>query len=186
MLVMNDACFRDQLALERAFGVDRAFNKRKTPGLYDVTMLGFNYRMAELPAAIGVEQLKKIELFENQRKQNFATLKSCFQGIDGVTIKGGEMSDDRSYYCLILQLEGCTVVERNKMINALKEEGVQTSIYYPHPLPRLKFYSDTYGYNPQLYPIAATFADECIAFPVAPHLNQVDMLKISKTFKELL
>jgi perosamine synthetase len=186
MVVMNDVTFRDELALERAFGVNRAFNERKTAGLYDVTMLGFNYRMAEMPAAMGIEQLKKVAGFEGQRKRNYAALKSAIDCIDGVTIKGGDITEDRSYYCLIAQLDGSTPDDRNRLSGALKEAGVQTSIYYPHPLPRLNFYAETYGYDPALYPNALGFADYCIAFPVAPHLNENDMFTIGETLQGLL
>lgn len=186
MVVMNDSAFRDELALERAFGVNRAFNERKTAGLYDVTQLGFNYRMAEMPAAMGIEQLKKLDTFSDQRRRNYAALKAGFDLIDGLTIKGGDITDDRSYYCLIAQFNGSTTNDRNELIGALKEAGVQTSIYYPHPLPRLQFYTETYGYNPALYPNALGFADQCIAFPVAPHLNETDMTTIAKTLQGLL
>lgn len=186
MVVMNETSFRDELALERAFGVNRAFNERKTAGLYDVTMLGFNYRMAEMPAAMGIEQLKKLDGFNDQRRRNYAALKAGFELIDGLTVKGGDVTDDRSYYCLIAQIDGHTSKDRNELIGALKEAGVQTSIYYPHPLPRLQFYAETYGYDPALYPNALAFSDKCIAFPVAPHLTEDDMTRIVSTLRSLL
>lgn len=186
MLVMNDFEFSKELALERAFGVDRAFNKRKIPGLYDVKTLGFNYRMAEIPAAMGIEQLKKLSRFQNQRKNNFIALKKAFKKIPGVKIKGADINDDRSYYCLILQIKNCTSNVRNDLIAKLKIAGVQTSIYYPHPLPRLNFYKKTYGYDPKKYPNAINFADKCIAFPVAPHLNEDDMIRIAEIFNKVI
>lgn len=186
MVVMNDAGFRDDLALERAFGVNRAFNERKTAGLYDVTMLGFNYRMAEMPAAMGIEQLKKFSGFEDQRKRNYAALKAGFETLNGITIKGGDITDDRSYYCLIAQIEGHTSEDRNHLIGALKDAGVQTSIYYPHPLPRLNYYTETYGYDLKQYPNALAFADHCIAFPVAPHLTEANMATIVETVRGLI
>ena len=186
MVVMKDAGFRDDLALERAFGVNRAFNERKTAGLYDVTMLGFNYRMAEMPAAMGIEQLKKFSAFEDQRKRNYVALKAGLEALDRITIKGGDITDDRSYYCLIAQIEGYTQEDRNNLIGALKDAGVQTSIYYPHPLPRLMYYTESYGYDPKRYPNALAFADKCIAFPVAPHLNEADMATIVETVRGLI
>ncbi|KJE37158.1 hypothetical protein UF64_00270 [Thalassospira sp. HJ] len=186
MVVMNSQSLRDELALERAFGVDRNFNDRTIAGLYDVTMLGFNYRMAEMPAAMGVAQLKKFDQFHDQRKRNYATLHSNFERIDGLTVKGGEITDDRSYYCLIAKLDNFSVDDRNHLSNELKKAGVQTSIYYPHPLPRLKYYSERYGYDAGQYPNAVDFADHCIAFPVAPHLNETDMDTISSILKGLI
>jgi perosamine synthetase len=186
MIVMNDQAFRDELALERAFGVNRAFNERKTAGLYDVTMLGFNYRMAEIPAAMGIEQLAKLDCFAARRRQNYTRLKAEFDKISGVTVKGDTITNDRSFYCLIAKLENTNSDGRDKMSVALRDAGVQTSIYYPHPLPRLQYYSQKYKYDPSKYPNALEFSDGCLAFPIAPHLNEDDMVSISKTLQELL
>lgn len=186
MVVMNESSIRDQMALERAFGVDRAHNDRKIAGLYDVTMLGFNYRMAEIPAAMGIEQLKKFSKFHDQRKNNYLTLLSSLNEIDGITVKGKEIHEDRSYYCLIVRLDNYTSEDRDILSYNLKNAGVQTSIYYPHPLPRLKYYAEKYGYEPALYPNAIDFADHCLALPIAPHLNENDMETMSKLLKDLI
>jgi ribokinase len=50
-----------QLRLKKAFGVNKTFSERKIPGSYDCVTLGFNYRMSELNAAIGIEQVKKLK-----------------------------------------------------------------------------------------------------------------------------
>ena len=57
----------------KAFGYDRGLGDRKVPGVYDIARLGLNYRMNEIEAAIGLEQLKKIPDFQRQRVAN-ATL----------------------------------------------------------------------------------------------------------------
>ncbi len=186
MVVMNDPSNHDQLAVERAFGVDRAHKHRKIAGLYDVTMLGFNYRMAEIPAAMGIEQLKKFSKFQKQRKQNYFTLASALDQIDGITIKGGQIYDERSYYCLIVHLENMSSYERNQLSFNLKKEGIQTSIYYPHPVPRLKYYAEQYGYEPALYPNSISFADHCLALPVAPHLTENNMITIAELLEGLI
>lgn len=185
MVVMKDAGFRDDIALERAFGVNHAFNERKIAGLYDVTTLGFNYRMAEIPAAIGIEQLKKIPAFQKQRQRNFSTLLSSLSDVQNLQVKGSEINDQRSYYCLIAHLQDGFRIDRNKLIEELKKKGVQTSIYYPHPIPRLNYYSNRYGYKPEKYPNAIEFSDKCIALPIAPHLNEDDMITISNSIRDL-
>ena len=58
-----------KIALQRAFGVDRTHAERKVPGEYDVNMLGFNYRMNELQAAIGICQGRSIESFLGCKKK---------------------------------------------------------------------------------------------------------------------
>ena len=55
----------------KAFGLDRNFLERKVLGLYDVKDLGINYRISELHAAVGIEQMKKLPYFLSQRKEKF-------------------------------------------------------------------------------------------------------------------
>ena len=49
--------------------------ERKVPGIYDVTMLGYNYRMSEVAAALGVEQIKRVDDFLAKRARNAAVLR---------------------------------------------------------------------------------------------------------------
>ena len=57
----------------KAFGVNRTHGERKIPGVYDAIDLGFNYRMSEIHAAIGIEQIKNLKTFK-KRKENFLEL----------------------------------------------------------------------------------------------------------------
>ena len=71
MVVTRHTDLADRLRLRKAFGVDRAMHERKVPGIYDVVALGYNFRMNEIQAAIGIEQIKKLNRFLDQRKKNF-------------------------------------------------------------------------------------------------------------------
>ena len=75
--------------------------ERKTPGIYDVNMLGFNYRMNELQAALGIEQLKRVNGFLKIRKENYELLSNGLKDMDELSLlksSGGDYQS--SYYCL--------------------------------------------------------------------------------------
>ncbi|ODS33767.1 MAG: aminotransferase arnB [Candidatus Scalindua rubra] len=63
MLVTKHKEIAEKINRQRAFGIDRQITERKVPGVYDIGMLGFNYRMSEIQAALGIEQLKTFEWF---------------------------------------------------------------------------------------------------------------------------
>ena len=92
-----------QLTIKRAFGMDKHVGERKTPGVYDIQGLGFNYRMNEIQAAIGVEQIKRAKGFLEKRRSNFYTLKQALSKLDGVQVIGDEEREgyQASHYCLI-------------------------------------------------------------------------------------
>ena len=186
MIVVNDAKLASDLKLERAFGVDRTFNKRAVPGVYEVPMLGFNYRMAELPAAIGCEQLKRYNDFKNRRQENFVTLKGLLRDDDRLELVGGELITGRSFYSLIVKLKGADYHKRNNVISMLKQKDIQTSVYYPHPIPRLQYYRERHGFKATTFQNATLIADTSIALPIAPHLDGDDMVRISTQLKKVL
>ena len=81
MVVCKSGDLAEHFRLQRAFGVSKIHSDRQTPGNYDVLEIGFNYRMAEIPAAIGiVTQLAKVDNFLKCRKQNFSrSLENCWR-----------------------------------------------------------------------------------------------------------
>lgn len=185
MIVLNDQAFYDDLKLERAFGVDRAFGERQQAGVYDVPLLGFNYRMAEIPAAMGVKQLEKFDGLERKRENNFKYLKEALSSLAGISVMGGDLTEDRAYYCLIAKVEG-DKTDRNRIAASLKERGIQTSVYYPHPVPRLSYYAEKYGYDPQEFENSEAVSDRSIAFSIGAHLGKQELEKVISALKEII
>ena len=70
-----------------------------------------------------------------------------------------------------------------------KEAGIGTSIYYPQPVPRMKYYANRYGYDPAKYPQAIAIADNSIALPVGPHITLEDIdtiiYHVQEVYREL-
>ncbi|MCH8235130.1 MAG: DegT/DnrJ/EryC1/StrS family aminotransferase, partial [Chloroflexi bacterium] len=75
--------------------------ERAKPGIYDVSALGYNYRMNEVEAAVGLSQLGKLDAFQKARAENHRIIQSGLADIDEVTVfeptKGKARS---SHYCL--------------------------------------------------------------------------------------
>jgi dTDP-4-amino-4,6-dideoxygalactose transaminase len=185
MIVLNSPDFYESLKLERAFGVDRTFGERKQAGMYDVPLLGFNYRMAEIPAAMGVKQTEKFSKYEKIRKSNFEFLKNAFADITGLEVMGAEINEDRAYYCLIAKVEGDRE-NRDRIAATLKSKDIQTSVYYPHPVPRLAYYADKYGYSADKFKNAVDISDKSIAFSIGAHLSEADLLYVVSSLKEVI
>ena len=170
-----------QLRLKKAFGVNKTFSERKIPGSYDCVTLGFNYRMSELNAAIGIEQVKKVLSFLKKRKQNFDRLSFLLKNLKNVrVIDTGKKIFKNSHYCLAILLDKKICKFRMQIVKKLNKLGIGTSIYYPQPVPRMKYYKDKYGYNKKRFKNAELFSDTSICFPVGPHLNQNHMTFIAK------
>ncbi len=183
MLVSQYPDLLDRIAKFRAFNVDRSHTERTIPGIYDVTGVGLNYRMSEMAAALGRTQLAKIDRILARRAENFARLKAGLAGVAGVhVLDSADPKATSSHYCLIAVLSGPLAARRDDLVRALNAEGVGTSVYYPHPVPRLKYYREKYGYDAAKYANAAVISDNSIALPVGPHLTVSDMDYVAETF----
>ncbi len=161
----------------RAFGIDRnVVGERPIPGMYDVQLLGLNYRMNEISAALGVEQLKKLPEFLRDRRRNFRALADGLASIDGLHVLGAEETlEDAACYCLVMLLDEPLQGRRVELIDALKARGVGTSIYYPQPVPRMTYYRNKYNTRDDDTPVAARISDTSLALPVGPHVQPEDV-----------
>ena len=188
MIIVKDKELASKLRLKKAFGVDKTHGERKIPGMYETIDLGFNYRMSEIHAAIGIEQLKKLPKFLEQRKTNFQILEKELENNELLKVIPQPYNETikSCYYCLSILLDDKISNLRPKIMNQLKETGIGSSVYYPQPVPRMKYYKNKYGYNPEKYRNAEKFSDNSIALPVGPHLNSLDMKIIGKELNQIL
>jgi dTDP-4-amino-4,6-dideoxygalactose transaminase len=187
MVITKDEALAKKVRHIRAFGVDRNHLERKIPGMYDSSALGFNYRMSEIHAAIGVEQLRKLPRFLSQRRRNFELLESEIGALEGVRVLPQPIDQQRhsSWYCLGLLLGRHAAPRRAEIMEALTNLGVGTSVYYPQPVPRMTFYQQKYGYSSESFKNASAISDGIIALPVGPHLTEEDMLFIFRQIKKV-
>lgn len=177
----------EKIALQRAFGVDRTHRERKVPGQYDVTMLGFNYRMNEVQAAIGSRQVSRLDDFLAARRENHAKLTAKLAEVEEIdqfeTSQGDFVS---SCYCHSIVLKGDLAERRVEFIEALQKRGVGTSIYYPRPVPELSYYAKKYSFEQGQFPEAARIAYHSVALPVGPHLDPGDAEYIAEAVLETI
>jgi dTDP-4-amino-4,6-dideoxygalactose transaminase len=187
MVITKHADLAAKIRHLRAFGVDRNHSERKVPGMYDASALGFNYRMSEIHAAIGVEQMRKLPGFLERRRNNFERLQSEIADLGGCRVlpQPNEGRFTSSCYCLGLVLDEAAAARRSEIMERLTEVGVGTSIYYPQPVPRMSYYKNKYGYKPSDYGNAAIISDRIIALPVGPHLKEEDMFFVSQQLKKV-
>ncbi len=170
---------------QRGFGVDRTASERHIPGVYDVKLLGFNYRMSEVEAAIGIEQLKKVPRFLKTREENYQFLEKGLKQIDEISLFQSTHGDFKSsYYCLSILLNGALANKRFELVKFLNEKGIGTSIYYPQAVPNFTYYKEKYGYKAGMFPVAEKISGTSVALPVAPHLNLDHMSIILNAIKE--
>lgn len=188
MIITNSKKIYDKLKYIRSFGVNKNFSARKLPGLYDCNFLGFNYRMSEVHAAIGNIQVKKLKNFISIRKRNYEFLESKVKKLNNIfdiAINRNNKKINISYYCLHVILKNKYAKKRHSIVAFLNKFGIGTSIYYPHPIPRLNYYKKKYGYNKNDFKFSEVLSDHSISLPIGPHINKTHLNYIYKCLKKV-
>ncbi len=188
MVISRHAAVNESVARLRAFGIDRnVVEDRRLPGMYDVQELGLNYRLNEIGAALGIEQMKKLPDFLRRRRENHEALRAGLKSVAGIELLESTNGHfQSSCYCLVMLLQPKWAARRPEIMDALKSRGVGTSVYYPKPVPRMTYYRKKYGYVDDAFPVASKISDRGVALPVGPHVEREDVDYMVSAIKDVL
>jgi len=138
--------------------------------------VGYNYRMTDIAAAIGLCQLAKLEEFNNKRMKNAEFLTERLRRIKGLVSPKAEPNVKHVFHQYTVRITEDFTISRNELITRLKKAGIGTAVYYPLPVHRQPLYQNL-GYNDCL-PNSERAAREVLSLPVHPSLTREDLEKI--------
>lgn len=130
--------------------------------------LGYNFRMTDIHAAIGLEQLNKLDNFNHSRQVNAKFLTENLKGVVAPCVPDGF---EHVYHQYTVRVPDG---KRDDLRSYLQEKGVGSEVYYPVPVHQQSFYTEELGYQLQL-PEAERAALEVLSLPVHPGLTQADL-----------
>ncbi|MRS03307.1 DegT/DnrJ/EryC1/StrS family aminotransferase, partial [bacterium] len=148
---------------------------------YDVVELGYNYRMDDLRASIGIVQLKRLkdDLVKRAYVREFYL--EALKNIAGIIIPFADNKEFVSNYILPIVLRDSTSDNRDKVRDVLHKCGIQTSIHYP-AIHRFSIYRD---YKAKL-PRTDCVTDNEITLPMYSKMSKIDVQFIADALKATL
>lgn len=159
MLVTNDPQIAERARLLRNHG---------SPKTYQHIMLGYNMRMTDLSAAVGLVQLEKLKEWNSIRQANAAYLSEELSKIKGVVTPKIRTDAGHVFHQYTIRIP-----DRDNSAQKLREKGVGVGIHYPTPIHKQPLYQDL-GYCDVL-PVAETACREVLSLPVHPSLTRDDL-----------
>jgi len=145
---------------------------------YHHTIIGYNYRMTELSAAIGLVQLKKLDERNEKRMKNAERLDEGMEKIRGLTAPYVEEYAKHVFYQYVVRVEDDYPLERNKLADHLKEMGIGTAVHYPMPIYKQPSYRRL-GYDKTICPVTEDSCGRVLSLPVHPSVNEKDIQYIT-------
>jgi dTDP-4-amino-4,6-dideoxygalactose transaminase len=183
MVIARDPSVLQRIRHLRAHGMstDTLTRHRGHAYTYDVTMLGYNYRMDELRAAVGLTQLPRLPSWNRKRQalSNLYRLMMAAQ-IPEAAIPFDSAHKTAAHLMPILLPAG---VDRKKTIEHLREIGIQTSVHYP-PIHHFSYYQHNF---PGVHlPKTEEFCGRELTLPLHPGMTEQDANQVVNSLKGVL
>lgn len=167
-------------------GAEDRYNE-KTISHYLVEFPGYNFRMFDLLAAIGMPQLKKFEDLNAKRKRIMDAYNKAFSGMEHVSIYGTEgytTSHGLHMYSILVDIDNLKIT-RDNFINELRSRNIGTGLHYDalhlHP-----FYQKKYGLKRGDFPNTEYLSDRTISLPFFPSMTKEDIDDVISAVKEII
>ena len=151
---------------------------------YTSEMMGNNYRMSELQAAIGIVQMKKLPGFITARRQNAEALTAALKESKKLVLPYEAPDRLHSWYLYTARLLDATKEKRNKLLDDLKAKGIGAEAYYVNPVHTMPFYRENYGAH--ALPETEKAAKHVFSLPIHPAITKEDAEQIAKTTLNLI
>lgn len=165
LITTNDPDVAERARLLRAHG---------SPRTYEHVILGYNMRLTDLAAAIGVVQLKKLKEWNSIRQANAKYLTGGLSKVKGIVTPKIRPNSEHIFHQYTIR-----AADRDNLIQKLKENGIGYGIHYPTPIHQQPLYRDL-GYSDVL-PVAEQASKEVLSLPVHPALTKADLDHIIQT-----
>jgi dTDP-4-amino-4,6-dideoxygalactose transaminase len=171
-VIAHSRSVRDTIRRARSHGMTSNTRQRLTSRRpdYDVTILGFNYRMDELRAAVGLAQLRKVPEWNAIRQRLSLSYRQLIAEHCPSVLVPFEALWPSAHHLIPVVLP--TSIRRQHVIDRLRKRGIQTTVHYP-PVHRLTFYRDLYPDTS--LPLTEQFAQRELTLPLHPQMTQSDV-----------
>lgn len=176
MTLTNDSALAERMQLDRSHGITRDSGLMQGhpdgPWYYEQLRLGFNYRMTDIAAALGLSQLERLTEFVERRRAIAAAYNDAFAGLP---ITGQWQHPDAlsAWHLYLIRVRA----DRHRAIfDALQHDGIGVNLHY-RPV-YLQPYYRALGFRPGLCPHAEDYYGQAISLPIFPRLDNAEQAAV--------
>jgi len=174
MVTTNDDDYAEKLRCVRSHGEKEEYRS---------FMIGYNYRMPEIEAAIGYAQLRKLPGFLRKRRENARLLTEGLAETKRLQLPTEPRNYKHSWYLYTVRLRDADSATRNNVVDELRKRGIGAAVYYPTPIHLMPYYRQ-FGEHP--IPKTERAAQQVFSLPVHPGVTPKEIKYIGDSVKQVL
>lgn len=189
MITTNDEQLYKELLLFRSHGITRDRDLMREeyqgPWYYEQLELGYNYRMTDIQAALGLSQLKKADKFIKRRREIADLYNQAFKDEANLIAPWQQDGCNSSWHLYVIRLYleklKCS---RKDLFELLQQEKIGVNIHYI-PVYKHPYYQKN-GYREVICPNSEQFYDTCLSLPIFPKMSNEDVEDVIQSVKNIL
>lgn len=187
-IATNNKELYEKLLAFRTHGITRDINKlsrNEGPWYYEQQFLGYNYRITDIQAALGISQLNKLDMFIGKRREYVGRYNKAFETLDGIVVPHQLKGAGSAWHLYVIQLElEKLAIGRKEFYNELIKRKIGVNVHYIpvyyHP------YYQKLGYERGLCPRAENLYERIITLPLYPQMKAEDVKYVIDNVKEII
>lgn len=188
VVTTNSKDLYEKLKLYRTHGITREEEQlidNHGPWYYEQQVLGYNYRIPDINCALGLSQMRKLDLFLEKRRNIVKKYNEAFSLNRFLTVPTEEEYSNSGWHIYVVKLNLNELrVGRKEIFEALQKENIGVNVHY---LPvYLQPYYKNLGYEKGLCPIAEEYYDRILTLPLHPSMSERDVSDVIKAVNKVL
>jgi dTDP-4-amino-4,6-dideoxygalactose transaminase len=189
MLTTNDEQLADRVELLRLHGLSKnAYDRYTQKGswAYQVLAPGFNYVLTDVAAAIGVQQLARLDAFQRRRGEIAVAYNERFADLPEIIRPTMRDDVETSWHLYAIRLEEELLrINRDEFIEGLRERGVGTSVHYI-PIHFHSYFRETLGLREGDDPVTERVFAGLVSLPLFPRMTDEDVERVAEAVHEVI
>lgn len=172
----------EKLKLIRSHGRVETQDYFSTSEYLEYVTLGYNFRMSNITAALGIAQLEKIDKIIQMRRGNAAYMSQKLSPIKQITLPAASDKLFHVYQIYTIRVKDGKE-QRDNLMRYLNQRGIGTKVYF-YPIHLTQFYREQFGYEGGELPVTERTAQQVLTLPMYPTLTEDEINYISNTVLE--
>jgi dTDP-4-amino-4,6-dideoxygalactose transaminase len=180
MITTNDDILLKKIKTIKAHGIEETNPQKKERKWYRESILpGYNMRMSDINAAIGIEQLKKVEEMNSLRRKNSQYMVKSLKSVKEIEVPEVDDINKHVYQMFVIKVKDDS--KRDPLLEYLWQKEIGASVHFEPPVHLQKYYKDKYATK---LPITEKICKQVITLPMFPQLKKEEMDYIVVAIRE--